>query len=79
MRKVIGIGETVLDIIFKDDNPVSATPGGSVFNREEEKPWSPFGTEEGKRRYFIRPCSGFLKQIQKKGSCAVKMKNGFTV
>lgn len=32
MRKVIGIGETVLDIIFKDDNPVSATPGGSVFN-----------------------------------------------
>lgn len=32
MRKVIGIGETVLDIIFTDDNPISATPGGSVFN-----------------------------------------------
>ena len=32
MRKVIGIGETVLDIIFKDDKPVSAVPGGSVFN-----------------------------------------------
>lgn len=32
MRKVIGIGETVLDIIFKDDEPVSAVPGGSVFN-----------------------------------------------
>ena len=32
MRKVIGIGETVLDIIFKDDEPVSALPGGSVFN-----------------------------------------------
>jgi len=32
MRRVIGIGETVLDIIFKDDNPVSAVPGGSVFN-----------------------------------------------
>ena len=32
MRKVIGIGETVLDIIFKNDQPMSAVPGGSVFN-----------------------------------------------
>ena len=32
MRKVIGIGETVLDIIFKNGQPVSAVPGGSVFN-----------------------------------------------
>lgn len=32
MRKVIGIGETVLDIIFKDDEPISAVPGGSAFN-----------------------------------------------
>ena len=32
MRKVIGIGETVLDIIFRDDQPVSAVPGGSTFN-----------------------------------------------
>ena len=32
MRKVIGIGETVLDIIFKNDQPISAVPGGSVFN-----------------------------------------------
>jgi fructokinase len=32
MRKVIGIGETVLDIIFKNDQPVEAVPGGSVFN-----------------------------------------------
>ena len=32
MRKVIGIGETVLDIIFKDDQPTAAVPGGSVFN-----------------------------------------------
>lgn len=32
MRKVIGIGETVLDIIFKDNQPVGAVPGGSVFN-----------------------------------------------
>lgn len=32
MRKVIGIGETVLDIIFKNDKPVEAVPGGSTFN-----------------------------------------------
>ena len=32
MRKVIGIGETVLDIIFKDDQPIAAVPGGSTFN-----------------------------------------------
>lgn len=31
-RKVIGIGETVLDIIFKNNQPVGAVPGGSVFN-----------------------------------------------
>lgn len=27
MRKVIGIGETLLDIIFKDNKPVEAVPG----------------------------------------------------
>ena len=32
MRKVIGIGETVLDIIFQGEQPVSAMPGGSTFN-----------------------------------------------
>ena len=32
MRKVIGIGETVLDIIFRDSQPIGAVPGGSVFN-----------------------------------------------
>ena len=32
VRKVFGIGETVLDIIFKDDLPIGAVPGGSVFN-----------------------------------------------
>ena len=32
MRKVIGIGETVLDIIFRGNDPVSAVPGGSAFN-----------------------------------------------
>jgi len=32
MRKVFGIGETVLDIIFRGDNPIGAVPGGSVYN-----------------------------------------------
>ena len=32
MRKVIGIGETILDIIFKENQPYKAVPGGSVFN-----------------------------------------------
>ncbi|MDO4159830.1 MAG: carbohydrate kinase [Prevotellaceae bacterium] len=32
MRKVIGIGETVLDIIFRNEQPISAVPGGSVYN-----------------------------------------------
>ena len=32
MKRVIGIGETVLDIIFKDDQPQKAVPGGSTFN-----------------------------------------------
>lgn len=29
---VIGIGETVFDILFKDDQPQKAVPGGSTFN-----------------------------------------------
>ena len=32
MRKVIGIGETILDILFKENQPTAAVPGGSVFN-----------------------------------------------
>lgn len=32
MRKVIGIGETILDIIFKNEQPIIAVPGGSTFN-----------------------------------------------
>lgn len=32
MRKVIGIGETVLDIIFRNNQPVGAVPGGSTYN-----------------------------------------------
>lgn len=32
MRRIIGIGETVLDIIFRCDKPVDAIPGGSTFN-----------------------------------------------
>ena len=31
-NRVIGIGETVLDILFKDDQPQKAVPGGSTFN-----------------------------------------------
>ena len=30
--KIVGIGETVLDIIFKNDQPQAAVPGGSTFN-----------------------------------------------
>ena len=30
--RVIGIGETVLDIIFSEDQPQKAVPGGSTFN-----------------------------------------------
>lgn len=32
MRRIIGIGETILDIIFRDEQPSIAVPGGSVFN-----------------------------------------------
>ncbi len=32
MRNIIGIGETVLDIIFRNDQPQKAVPGGSTFN-----------------------------------------------
>ena len=31
-RKIVGIGETVLDIVFRDGQPQAAVPGGSVFN-----------------------------------------------
>jgi fructokinase len=32
MRKVYGIGETVFDIIFKNDQPQAAKPGGAMLN-----------------------------------------------
>lgn len=32
MRKVIGIGVTILDILFRDGQPQAAVPGGSVYN-----------------------------------------------
>ena len=32
MRKVIGIGETILDILFRDGQPQAAVPGGTVYN-----------------------------------------------
>jgi len=31
-RKVIGVGETILDILFRDGQPVAAVHGGSSFN-----------------------------------------------
>lgn len=31
-RKIVGIGETVLDIVFKEGKPQAAVPGGSTFN-----------------------------------------------
>ena len=32
MRKILGIGETIYDILFRQGQPVAAVPGGSVFN-----------------------------------------------
>lgn len=32
LRKVYGIGETICDIIFKNNKPQAASPGGSTFN-----------------------------------------------
>lgn len=32
MRRITGIGETVLDVVFCDDKPQAAVPGGSTFN-----------------------------------------------
>ncbi len=32
MRKIIGMGETILDILFKERRPMAAVPGGSSFN-----------------------------------------------
>ena len=32
MRKVIGIGETILDILFRDGQPQAAVPGGFFYN-----------------------------------------------
>lgn len=32
MTKIIGIGETILDIIFKNNQPTRSVPGGSTFN-----------------------------------------------
>lgn len=31
-RKVIGMGETIMDIIFHGQQPTAAVPGGSSFN-----------------------------------------------
>ena len=31
-RKIVGMGETILDILFRGGQPVAAVPGGSTFN-----------------------------------------------
>lgn len=31
-RKITGIGETILDVVFKNNKPIAANPGGSTFN-----------------------------------------------
>lgn len=31
-RKIIGMGETILDILFRGGQPIAAVPGGSTFN-----------------------------------------------
>lgn len=32
MRKITGMGETIMDILFRNGQPVAAVPGGSCFN-----------------------------------------------
>lgn len=32
MRNIIGLGETIYDVVFKKNQPVKAVPGGSTFN-----------------------------------------------
>ena len=32
MKRIFGIGETVLDVIFRGGQPTAANPGGSTFN-----------------------------------------------
>jgi fructokinase len=32
MAKIVGAGETIVDLIFKNGEPQKAVPGGSVFN-----------------------------------------------
>lgn len=32
MRKVIAMGETIMDILFQNNQPIAAVPGGSCFN-----------------------------------------------
>ena len=32
MKRIIGIGETLFDIVFKNNQPVKSVPGGAIFN-----------------------------------------------
>ena len=71
-RKVIGIGETVLDIIFKNDQPIGAVPGGSVFNAlislGRAGVQASFISETGNDRVG-RTITNFLKENGVDGSC----------
>ncbi len=71
-RKVIGIGETVLDIIFKNDQPTAAVPGGSVFNSlislGRAGVDAAFISETGNDR-IGRTIIDFLKENHVDGSC----------
>ena len=70
--KVIGIGETVLDIIFKNDQPTAAVPGGSVFNclisLGRSGVQASFISETGNDRVG-RTIINFLKENGVDGSC----------
>jgi len=71
-RRVIGIGETVLDIIFKNDQPTAAVPGGSVFNclisLGRSGVQTSFISETGNDRVG-RTIINFLKENGVDGSC----------
>ncbi len=47
MRRIFGLGETVLDIIFKNNQPISAKAGGSILNTLVSL------ARVGRRCYFI--------------------------
>ena len=49
MRKIVGIGEAILDIIFQNDQPHAAVPGGSTGFTEPAGDSGHFHKRSGKR------------------------------